>query len=221
MFPVSRPRLVTVTWARLLVSGQAVLVFYHSKEGLPLRFSLVLLVAIATQALTAQTVSGVVTGRVTDPSDASVARATITLISEARAASRTGQSDETGVFTLNSVQPGIYTLTVEHPGFKQYRRTGIVLTANERLPVDPRLEIGGATEVVRVEAQGAVVQTASAERTGLVTASQLGNLTLKGRDFMGLLRLMPGVVDTNPANLQPITAFRASTSRADARAHTI
>jgi hypothetical protein len=123
--------------------------------------------------------------------------ARVTLIHDSTATRRETLTNDAGVFVFNSVQPGSFSLAVEQPGFKAFRRTNVVLSANERLPVEIRLELGTAAEMVRVEAQGATVQTASSERSGTVTDNQLSTLMLKGRDFMGLLRLLPGVVDTN------------------------
>ncbi|MDP2997840.1 MAG: carboxypeptidase regulatory-like domain-containing protein, partial [Bryobacterales bacterium] len=143
-----------------------------------------------------QTVSGVITGTVKDQTEAVVVGANLNLVNEATGARRTAVTNEIGVYTFNSVQPGPYTLQVEQSGFKTLRRTNIVLTANERLPIDLKLELGATAETIRVEAQGASVQTVSAERSGTVTANQLSTLLLKGRDFMGLLKLLPGVVDT-------------------------
>jgi len=94
------------------------------------------------------------------------------------------------------VQPGAYSLRIEQSGFKTFLRTNIVLTANEHLPVDVKLELGATAETVRVESQGATVNTASSERAGVITAAQLETLQLKGRDYMGMVRLLPGVVDT-------------------------
>jgi hypothetical protein len=144
-----------------------------------------------------QTVSGVITGTVKDQTDAVIVGASLTLTNEATGARRTATTNEVGLYTFNSVQPGPYTLQVEQSGFKTFRRTSINLTANERLPIDVKLELGTTAETLRVEAQGATVQTVSAERSGTVTAAQLETLQLKGRDFMGLLKLVPGVVDTN------------------------
>jgi hypothetical protein len=143
-----------------------------------------------------QTVSGIITGTVKDQTDAVITSADVTLINEATGARRQTVTSGVGLFSFNSVQPGSFTLQVEHSGFKTFTRTAIALTANERRPIDVRLELGATTEVIQVEAQGAAVQTASAERSGTVTASQLSTLQLKGRDFMGMLRLLPGVVDS-------------------------
>jgi hypothetical protein len=143
-----------------------------------------------------QTVSGVIGGGVKDQSDAVVVSASVKLTNEATGIRREAATNEVGLYSFTSVQPGSYTLEVEQSGFKTYRQTNINLTANERLPIDVRLEIGATADTVRVEDQGAAVQTASAERAGVVTADQLETLMLQGRDFMGLLKLLPGVVDT-------------------------
>jgi len=142
-----------------------------------------------------QTVSGVISGMVRDQTGAVVVGASVRLIQETTNATRNVRTNETGLFSFQSIQPGAYTLEVEQPGFKMHRQAGLILSANDRLPVEIQLELGATTETVRVEAQGATVQTASAERSGTVTVSQLATLQLKGRDFMGLLKTLPGVVD--------------------------
>src|SRR5262249_8828014 len=109
---------------------------------------------LCTGSLFGQSVSGTLTGTVGDPSHAVVVGAKVTLHSDATGAQRETITDETGVFGFNLIQPGSYTLVVEHAGFKTFRRANILLTANERLPVDVTLEIGAASELVRVEAQG-------------------------------------------------------------------
>lgn len=47
--------------------------------------------------------------------------------------SRTGTANEVGVFNLAAVQPGTYDLRVEQKGFKAYQRSGVVVSANERV----------------------------------------------------------------------------------------
>jgi hypothetical protein len=50
---------------------------------------------------------------------------------------------------------------------------------------------------VTVTAETAAVQTATSSRTGTVTADQLTNIQMKGRDVWGMLAVIPGVQDTN------------------------
>jgi hypothetical protein len=74
-----------------------------------------------------------------------------------------------------------------------------MLSASEVLPVGTlTLAVGAVTETVTVVSQGALVQTASSERSGVVTSNQVEDLLTKSRNVMSLLALLPGVVDTAP-----------------------
>src|SRR5439155_12811965 len=121
----------------------------------------------------------------------------VSLVQTATALERQTPTDVRGNFVFSSVAPGEYRLSAASPGFKRYERTGINLTAAETLRVgDIMLEIGAVNEAVTVAAQGTTVQTASAERAGVVTTSQLDALLIRGRNVMSVLQTLPGIVDT-------------------------
>ena len=83
------------------------------------------------------------------------------------------------------------------PGFKKYQQTDIVLTATERVVLRPvPLELGELTQTIQVTAEAPRIQSQSAERSGLISSEEISELGLKGRDYMELLSLLPGVVDT-------------------------
>jgi carboxypeptidase family protein/TonB-dependent receptor-like protein len=151
--------------------------------------------------LSGQTVTGSIVGSVADPTGLPVTGATVTLVQVATGASREARTDERGDFVFASLTPGEYDLAIAATGFKKMERKQVALSAAERLPVGLlTLEVGALTESVTVTAQGAVLQTASAERSGVVTNSQVNNLLISSRKVMDLLQLMPGVVnlDTSP-----------------------
>jgi len=156
-------------------------------------FGLCLLIAVEAAA---QTITGTIIGSVKDPSGLAVAGASVTLTQAATGGQRQARTNEQGDFVFSSLQPGEYSVAVVSTGFKRYEKRAVVLSASETLPVgDLTLEVGAVAETVTVTAQGAVVQTASAERSGLVTGSQVENLLIKGRNVHALLQLLPGVVD--------------------------
>ncbi|HBY59704.1 MAG TPA: TonB-dependent receptor, partial [Solibacterales bacterium] len=127
-----------------------------------------------------------------------VANASVTLTSATTGVQRKLQTPTTGDFVFNAVEPGAYTVDVEMQGFKKVQRTNVNLTANERLSLGSiALEVGSLTESVTVRAEGAAVQIASSERSGVLTSSQVENLMVKGRNVSSLLQLLPGVVDTS------------------------
>ncbi|MBI5281857.1 MAG: TonB-dependent receptor [Candidatus Solibacter usitatus] len=140
------------------------------------------------------TVTGTITGTVTDPSRQVVVGATLTLSNDRTGELRVTTTNEVGVFMFPATQPAGYSLKAEAPGFKTAQRTGLVLTTNERLALgEIQLSIGAVTETISVVAQGATVQTASSESSAVLTASQLESIQARGRDVVSLLRLIPGV----------------------------
>jgi hypothetical protein len=160
-------------------------------------------IAWSPAILFAQNVSGSISGSVVDSSATVIAGASLRLVSESTGAVRAMNSDSSGAFVFNAVLPGAYTLQVEHAGFKKYEKKGLTLTASEALPVgEIRLELGSVSESVTVQAEGAMVQTASGERSGVITSSEVENLTVISRDFSVLITLQPGVVLEPGAEVQ-------------------
>ena len=167
---------------------------------------------LSAAAVWGQGLTGQIDGTVRDSSGNVIPGAQVELINEATGERRTATTGPLGNFVYNLLLPGTYTVTASFSGFKKLEKKGVILSATERLAVgDLQLEVGAVTESVTVEAQVARIQTQSAERSGLISFEQVQNLSLKGRDYMGLLRLMPGVVDTaNRSVADRITPFFSS-----------
>ena len=142
-----------------------------------------------------QGISGSLVGTVVDSTDAAVVGADVTLVQRATAVQRKTTTDSQGNFAFSSLMPGEYSLTVVFPGFKSLTKDGINLSAAERLSVGKLvLQVGEVTESITVQARGAVVQTVSSERSGLIASSQVEKLLIRGRNVTSLLGLLPGVV---------------------------
>jgi len=152
-----------------------------------------------------QSVSSSVSGVLVDPSGAAVAGASCTLTDQATGAVLTAPSSVDGRFTFPTVLAGTYTLNVKLTGFKTLEVKDIVVTSREiRTLGNLTLQLGEVRESVSVTAEAAALQLASAERSGILTGSQVNQIALKGRDVMALLQTIPGIVDT--------TATRETTS---------
>ena len=155
---------------------------------------LALLVAmlLSTPAV-AQTITGTVSGIVTDSNGAAVPGATVTLVSEQKNESRVGSTNDSGRFTFAALQPGVYTLKIEQKGFQTHEQRSVVLTANESLALgELKLQPGQVAEMVTVTSVGPVVEKESSDLTARLTADQLSLISTKGRDVTSLLRLIPG-----------------------------
>ena len=157
----------------------------------------VLLILLAHSPVDGQNVAGLIRGVVVDDSGAVVPAADLTLTNTANgAALKTAANAESGLFVFPSVAAGTYELQARAPGFKNYQMKNIVLTAGELRELGRiTLSIGEVSESISVQDTAAPLQMASGEKSGLVSGTQLNELTLKGRDFYGLMTLIPGVVD--------------------------
>ena len=155
-------------------------------------FAVLLLVGLAGLT-SAQSVTGSVSGTVTDATGGVVVGAGVTLHSDQTGTTRTAITGEEGRFTFAALQPGTYSLTVEQPGFQRLERKNAVLTANENLVLgDLGLQAGQVTEIVTVTGEGQLVEKESSDLTARLTSDQLSLISTKGRDVTSLLRLLPG-----------------------------
>jgi len=173
-------------------------------------FLAVLLAGLGLVAsLNAQTITGSIVGSVVDPSNLPVADAVLVLRQVGIGAERHVHTDAQGNFVFTNLVPAEYMLTAEAPGFKKIERKGLMLSASETLSAGAlALEVGTLAETITVTAQGAAVQTASSERSGLVTANQVEGLLTKSRNVMSLLALLPGVVDTGEGAVDSLARGR-------------
>jgi hypothetical protein len=152
-----------------------------------------LVLAAGVAAALGQSVTGSVTGTVMDPSGAAIAGAQLKLTNVQAGVTRAGSSDESGSFRLLQVAPGVYTLEVTSAGFKQFRRDGIVVEADRSLAVPVRLEVGGVTEVVEVQAGTPLLEPNSSALGTVMDSRKVDELPLNGRNPLGLANLIPTV----------------------------
>src|SRR4029078_9710966 len=89
-----------------------------------------------------------VTGTVHDANGAAVAGAMVTLTNEATAVSFTTTTSESGTYSFDLVQVGIYSATIEKQGFKKFISQGTPVNVNQPATVSATLETGGVAETV-------------------------------------------------------------------------
>ena len=125
----------------------------------------------------AQTETGQVTGKVTDPNGAIVPNATITLKSVGTGAERTTTADSSGVYTITNIQPGIYDLTAQTTGFAPATQR-VQITVGGRTTQDLALGVAGVSGQVNVIASegGVEVNTQNQELSSVVSETQIKEL---------------------------------------------
>lgn len=142
----------------------------------------------------AQTSTSQLTGTVSDTSGAIVPAASVTVINEATGVTYKQSTTEAGLYAFPALPVGAYSVKVEMTGFKTSERTGNTLIIGTPQVVDIRLEVGGASEVVRVEAAAEQIQTSNATLGNVIEQKAIANLPLNGRNPLNLLIYEPGVV---------------------------
>ncbi len=144
-------------------------------------------------ALFAQSDVGTITGFVKDPSGAVVPGAKIVVKSDATGEAHAVTADTSGHYTVPNLLPGLYTLTAEAPGFKQFISKQNRLEANSTIELDGNLQVGQTSETVEVSATAEVLQTESGAVQAEVNGKQIEDQELNGRSPIYSAQLLPGV----------------------------
>src|SRR5262249_1274990 len=143
-------------------------------------------------------------GTVNDSAGSVIPNVKVTLTDQGNGFVRTVVTTSEGFFTFPDLTPATFTLTLESPGFKTYRQTGLAVSTDERRSLGQiRLEVGQVSDSVTVTAEAVTVDLATGERAGTLTGTQLDEIALRGRDIFDAVSLMAGVIDTSDGRDSP------------------
>lgn len=174
-------------------------------------FAVAILVAVRPSPSSAQTLFGRISGSVVDPSGAPVPGTRIVITNTDTHSVRTETADERGFYVADTLPIGPYTVTADHPGFKQALQARNFLVADGRLTVDFHMQLGDVSQTVEVSApvtEG--MNVVSAEVAEVIDKTQVESLSLNGRSYMELLTLVPGAVIANPDQFSVLTSLSAT-----------
>ncbi len=145
----------------------------------------------------AQSETGRLQGTVTDPKDAVIEGATVTVVNPGTGRQVSVQTNELGFYTASALPPGHYRVEVTQKGFKKTVRELDVQVAQIGV-ADFKLDVGEVTESITVEAGSPVIDSADSALGEVVEGRQVTELPLNGRNFTQLALLVPGVTRGNP-----------------------
>jgi Carboxypeptidase regulatory-like domain len=161
-----------------------------SRTGLGVFFCV--LVLVLAPAMVAQQTNGTIQGTVLDAAGAVVAGASVTVVNDDTAYTRTETSGGNGNYAFPDLSPGRYHIRVTKDGFKTEEQQGIELHVGSAVVINVKLTVGTVTEVMKVEANAVQVDTTSGELGTIMEAKQVRELPLNGLNFIGLTLLVPG-----------------------------
>ncbi len=146
----------------------------------------------------AQSDLATVFGRVTDQSGAVIVGAEVEIRNVETNIPATSTSNDSGLYTIPSLRPGHYVVSVRKPGFKTVSVTQLELNVQDNVARNFVLQVGSASESITVTADALNMNTTDATVSTVVDRRFVENLPLNGRSFQQLITLTPGVVLTRP-----------------------
>ena len=145
-------------------------------------FVATILTLTAASGLWGQTFQGAVRGTVSDPTGAAVGTAKVTLADQATGIARATLTGTGGEYSFTAVNPATYTISVEIPGFKKLEKKGVIVSTQEFLIVDLRLEVGDVTQSVNVLEEAPLLESENASTGQIIDNQKLADLPNMGRN---------------------------------------
>ncbi len=149
--------------------------------------------------------SATLRGSVKDQTGALIPAATVTLINERTRDERRTVTNNEGVYNFSALAPGSYTLKVEARDFKTLEQSGLAIETSSARALDVVMEVGQPAETVTITTAGDQLQTETGAKDHTITAQQIDNLSIISRSSLELLRILPGVVAPDTADLESIS----------------
>jgi hypothetical protein len=145
----------------------------------------------------AQTATGQITGTVKDANGAVMARVKVTVSNAATGLTREVTTNEEGNYSFPLLPVGVYSVTVEQQGFRSAKRANININVDQIVRADFDMTVGEVSAIVEVQSTAVALDTETASLGQVVSQKQVTQLPLNGRNFLSLLFLNGGTVETN------------------------
>jgi len=142
-------------------------------------------------AIHAQSNYAVVRESILDPQHRPIVGARVHITASATGAVREVVSNATGLYEIADIQPSLYTLVVDSPGFRQATQN-IELEVGQQVTADLQLSLGSENQTVTVEASRELLKTQDASVGEVVDQRSVDSLPLNGRMLIDLVLTVPG-----------------------------
>jgi carboxypeptidase family protein len=153
---------------------------------------------LCSTAALAQQETATITGEVRDANGSVVPKATITVTNVETNVRVKGETNDQGLYTVPSLKPGPYSITVEKAGFKKSVRSGVTLQVNQVARLDVNMQVGELTTAVEIVEATTLLETETSSRGSVIDQKKIVDLPLNGRDYNQLALLSPGVLPGTP-----------------------
>ncbi len=166
---------------------------------------------LVSPAVQAQTVTGSVTGTVSDPSGAVVPNAAVQVINTVTGVRSSATSNGAGVYSVRFLPVGPYKVEVTVPGFSSFATPVFRLGIDQTAKIDAHVTPGANTSVEVSAALAPILNTTDGTIGLSLTSEQIGALPLNGRNFSSVTLFQPGAISTDPSGLVGSNALERNT----------
>jgi hypothetical protein len=163
-------------------------------------FTILCLIALVSSSPLYGQAAGSFSGNVVDKSGSSIPGADVTVVSPATGLTRTSKTDSAGHYLIPLLPYGTdYTVRIDAGGFQGAASKDLVLQVQEARELDFSLSPATVNTSVEVTGNAVAVETGNPSLGQVITAQQVSQLPLNGRDFVQLATLTAGATaETNP-----------------------
>jgi len=158
--------------------------------------SLAVLGSLVLPAVYAQSDTGRLKGTVTDATNAIIPNATVTLKNEKTGKIRKTTVSDQGTYAVTQLEPASYTVTAEATGMAPAEHAGVTLQVGQERTLN--IVVQPATVASEVTVSGGdltALETSSAAIGGNVSAREVVELPINGRQISQLYLMTPGAVN--------------------------
>jgi hypothetical protein len=165
----------------------------------------VLFLATATILCRAQTITGSVRGVITDPSGAVIPGATVTAKNVETGVSSSTVTNSTGLYSIQFLQIGRYTIEVKAKGFGEEHSSPFQLEIDQQATINVPMHMEGSSTQVSVNFDTApILNTENASLGVTIDQTAISNMPLNNRSFVAATVAVPGSIHTGGnTNEQP------------------
>jgi hypothetical protein len=140
-----------------------------------------------------ETTSAIV-GQVTDPSDAAVPGAIVTITNRETGLNRSVTTDEAGRFSFPQLKPGAYSVKVEAQGFEPQRTDNVFSGLGEKQSVNFVLRLAQASQSIEVAGAPPIINPDNPNSSTNLSGPALEDLPNPGGDLTYPLQFAPGAL---------------------------
>jgi hypothetical protein len=159
------------------------------------------------KAARAQDYRAHIQGTVSDSSGAAIAQATVNLSNINTQVTMTTTSNDVGLYRIDYIDPGTYTLTFERTGFAKFSQQAFQIQAQADITINPTLTVGAVQETTTVTATPVEVQFNNAS-VGLTVDNKLADeMPRFERNPFKISLIDPTVVEQRRGEMNPYNSY--------------